>query len=174
MKKKKYILFILLAFFAIFILLFLLNRENVPEKELEKYNIYVVYSPVCPHCENLLNFLDKEGIGVEKISIEMFPVMKIFRNLSEYYRGEVPFVFAKINNTIIIIKGYPSKNQENDGYFIGKEFEEDLCKKTNGIPVYINNTYAFCKLSENVLLGNRYAILWLVEQCKEYGCEKLE
>jgi len=172
MTRKERILLIFLVSLALtFLSLFL--TKNTKNEPLERYNIYLVFSPTCPHCENLMNFLEKERIGVESIPIEKFYVIGVYKNLSGYFNG-VPFVFAKVNNTIIIIKGYPSKGQEKNGYFLGKEFEEDFCKKTNGTPVYINNTYAFCKLSENVLLGNRYSILWLIEQCREYGCERLE
>ncbi|RDD52478.1 hypothetical protein BA065_01405 [Nanoarchaeota archaeon NZ13-N] len=170
-RKERILLIFLVSLVLTFLSLFLIkNTKNEP---LERYNIYLVYSPTCPHCENLIEFLETEGVGVEKISIENFYLRNTFRNLSNYFRG-VPFVFAKVNDTIIIISGYPDRNQENDGYFLGKGIEEDLCIKANGTPVYINNTYSFCKLSENVLLGNRYSILWLIEQCKEYGCEKLE
>jgi len=173
MEDKRRI-FLVSIVLLIMILAFYFIKAGVENNNIkEKYNIYVVYSPTCPHCKNLFSFLDREGIGVEKISVEKFYVMKVYKNLSKYFLG-VPFVFAKVNDTIIVINGYPSKDQERDGYFLGKDFEEDLCIKTNGIPVYINNTYSFCKSSENVLLGNRYSILWLVEQCKEYGCEKLE
>jgi len=173
MEDKRRI-FIVSIVLLITILAFYFIKTGVENNNIkEKYNIYVVYSPTCPHCENLLNFLDKEGIGVEKIPIEKFYVMKVYKNLSDYFSG-VPFVFAKVNDTIIIITGYPSKDQERDGYFLGRDFEEDLCIKTKGTPVYINNTYSFCKSSENVLSGNKYSILWLVEQCREYGCGKLE
>jgi len=175
-KKRKYIIIIALLIVITLSLIFTRVKieNNINENNVkEKYNIYVVYSPTCPHCENLLNFLEEERIGVEKIPIENFYTMDIFNNLSKYFNG-VPFVFANVNGTIIIIEGYPSKDEENNGYFIGKEFEENFCIKANGTPIYINNTYGFCELSKNVFLGNEYAILWLIEQCKKYGCKKLE
>jgi len=179
MEKKHVIIMILLIIVSLSISFIFVNKTSVKSESniKEKYNIYIVYSPTCPHCENLLNFLDREGIEIEKIPVEKFYVMKISNNLSAYFKG-VPFVFAKVNNTILIISGYPSSNQERDGYFLGKDYEEKLCKEMNGTPVYINSTYAFCKIAENnkysIFYGNRYSILWLIEQCKEYGCEKLE
>ena len=173
MKKKKYTV-VIIAFLAIILLAYKLHFYQPLESNIkEKYNIYVVYSPTCPHCKNLFSFLDREGIDVKKVSIEEFSTMKIFNNLSTYFRG-VPFVFARVNDTILIISGYPSSKQEKDGYFLGKDYEEGLCKEMNGTPIHINDTYSFCELSKNVFLGNKYSILWLIEQCREYGCEKLE
>ncbi len=103
--------------------------------------------------------------------MEDFSVMKIYRNLSKYFSG-VPFIFAEVNNSLIIIEGFPAKSQDIDGYFYGKKNEENMCKEMNGTAVYINNTYMFCKVG-NKILGNKYAILWLIEQCNKYGCKKL-
>jgi hypothetical protein len=58
-------------------------------------------------------------------------------------------------------------------YFYGKDYEEKFCRENHGQPVYINGTYRFCRMG-NVILGNRYAILWLIDQCNRYGCEQLE
>jgi Glutaredoxin. len=138
----------------------------------EAYNIYVVYSPTCPHCTNLLEYLDKTGKLVIKVTPEEFVRMEVYKELSRYFYG-VPFVFAKVNDSFIIISGYPSKQQEIDGYFYGLETEMKLCNEMNGTAFYINNNYAFCNLS-GIILGNKYAIDWLIETCKIYGCEKVE
>ena len=67
----------------------------------EVYNIYVVFSPTCPHCTNLLEYLNKTGIIVIKITPEEFARMEIYKELSKYFYG-VPFIFAKVNNSFII------------------------------------------------------------------------
>jgi len=170
MKFNRYIiLLITLAMVIALVLIFRPFLSNIPTKQ---YNIYVVYSPTCPHCKNLFNFLEKNGIGVHKLTMDIFAITPAYKDLAILFRG-VPFMFAKVNGTYVIIQGYPSSNQEKDGYFMGRDFEEDLCKSMNAIPVYENGTYLFCKIAPNIIFGNRYAVLWLVDQCDKYGCEKI-
>lgn len=170
MKLSKYLILpIAIAIVVILALMFRSSLSNVPTKQ---YNIYVVYSPTCPHCKNLFDFLEKNGIGVHKLTIDIFSITPVYRELAIFFTG-VPFIFAKVNGTYIIIQGYPSSNQEKDGYFMGRDFEENLCKSMNATPVYENETYLFCRITPNILFGNRYAILWLIEQCDKYGCEKI-
>jgi len=171
MKLNKYIILpiiVVIALIAIF-LIFKPSLSNMPAKQ---YNIYVVYSPTCPYCKNLFDFLEKNGIGVHKLTIDLFTITPVYRELAIFFTG-VPFVFAKINGTYVIVQGYPASNQEKDGYFMGRDFEENLCKSMNAIPVYENGTYLFCKITNNVFFGNRYAIQWLIDQCERYGCEEV-
>jgi len=171
MKLNKYVI-LLIIFVAALIAMFLIFKPSLSNTPAKQYNIYVVYSPTCPHCKNLFEFLEKGGIGVHKLTIDIFSITPVYRELAIFFTG-VPFIFAKVNNTYVIIQGYPSSNQEKDGYFMGRDFEENLCKSMNATPVYENGTYLFCRITPNILFGNRYAVLWLVEQCDRYGCEKI-
>jgi len=131
--------------------------------------IYIIYSPTCPHCENLINTLKEKGINVYLISI--YDVNRV--NLPIEVRSKlegVPLVFAKVNGTFLYIVGYPAKVQENNGYFESKKYEENYCKSINGKPYYENRTYKFCWQSNNTILGNEYAIEWLVAQCEKGYC----
>jgi len=167
-KYRLYIISIILLVVLIAMLLAPIGKPTVSNKQ---YDIYVVYSPSCPHCENLLEFLDNNGINVTKITIDEFANTSIFPNLTKYFVG-VPFVFAEVNDSLVVVIGYPSKTQEKDGYLIGRDYEENMCIKVNGTPVYINNTYQFCNIT-GVLVGNKYSIMWLIDQCEKYGCKKL-
>ena len=173
----KRIIGIIILFFVLIVLFpilyDILKSNNLVEfRDKEKYNIYVVYSPNCPHCHYLFEYLDKIGIETINIQISDFANMKAYEELSKYFKG-VPFIFAKVNNSFVIVSGFPSKEQDINGYFYGLETERELCKKTNGTEVFLNNNYAFCNLS-GIILGNRYAIDWLINICKNYNCEVVE
>ena len=134
--------------------------------------IYVIYSNTCPHCENLINTLKKEGINVYLINLYNAGKLNIPKEIASQFKG-TPMVFAKVNNTYIIITGYPAKFQDKNGYFNGKDKEESYCKAVGGKPYYENNTYKFCWLSNNTILGNKYAIEWLVSQCEKGYCQEI-
>ncbi|AAR38884.1 NEQ029 [Nanoarchaeum equitans Kin4-M] len=167
MKAKKLLIFVPLLLLP---LLTLLMHKTEP-KHYKHYNIYVVYSPYCPHCHNLLKTLDELGIKAITIDYREFPKTPYYKFVAKYFNG-VPLVFAKTKNQLIIISGYPSEIQDNNGYYYGKEYEIELCKKLGGKPVYINNSYYFCEIN-NTILGNRKAIEWLINICKSQGCENL-
>jgi len=136
------------------------------------YNIYVVYSDQCPHCRHLLEFLSSLGANVHLIRVEDFAKLSIYHNLSRYFTG-VPFVFAKVNGSLVIIEGFPDASQDVDGYFYGRDYEMKLCKQMNGEPVFVNGTYWFCRLDSIRVLGNEHAIVWFLEQCRLRGCQPL-
>ncbi len=164
-------LLIILAIISLFLIFPLFNKKAVNEKIGRKLNIYVVYSPTCPHCHHLLEVLKEMNVSVIKILPDEFTKMEIYKNLSKYFSG-VPFVFAKVNGSIIIIEGFPTKEQDVNGYYYGKDFEIKMCLKENGKPVYINNSYAFCNIT-GIILGNLYSLKWLINQCLKYGCEAI-
>ena len=168
----------LILIFVILILIFPIiykvvqYKEPIDTREKENYNIYVVYEPTCPHCHHLFEYLDEIDVGTINIRIPEFRKMKVYRELSRYFKG-VPFIFSKVNNSFIIISGFPSKEQDIDGYFYGQYNEIELCKKANGTGVFSNDTYLFCNVS-GIILGNKYAIDWLINICKNYNCEVVE
>ena len=93
--------------------------------------IYVIYSKTCPHCQYLLEYLR---------SIREPCIRFVFKEFSKLNKTDiwvlqdynisipgVPLVFAVTSNkTVIKVMGFPSKNQDIDGYFYGMDKEMQL------------------------------------------------
>ena len=76
-----------------------------------------------------------------------------------------------MNGKLFIIKGFPSVTQDVDGYFMGKEYEEGLCESAGGRKHEENGEYLFCYIEDNVALGNRYSVEYMIEECEKNSCE---
>ncbi len=88
--------------------------------------------------------------------------------------GGVPLLVAQLENgTVIAIEGYPAASQDKNGYFLGKDFEEKLCKRNGGKAIYSGSTYLYCILPGNIIMGNKYSVDMLISTCKKYGCKKI-
>lgn len=139
--------------------------------------IYLIYSPVCPHCHHMMEYLreiakEHEIRIVETMNSSYAVYLKEKFNFT--WDGGVPLLFAVLSNdTLITIEGYPSVSQDVNGYFLGKEKEQELCKRWGGECVYENNEYKFCKLSNGVIVGNKYAVDRIVNLCEKYGCKEI-
>ncbi|OYT42494.1 MAG: hypothetical protein B6U78_01180 [Candidatus Aenigmarchaeota archaeon ex4484_224] len=136
--------------------------------------IYLIYSSSCPHCHHLietLQSLDLKGVSI----IQSMNGKEAFYCLNQRnftWNFGVPIVFALVNDKLIVIEGYPSSSQDVNGYFLGKEKEESFCKSMNGNPIYDNSgNYLFCKLPDGTILGNKYAIEYLIDLCKKNSCQ---
>ena len=90
-----------------------------------------------------------------------------FETLSKYgiaWDGGVPLLYAVVNESVIAVEGFPSASQMKEGYFLGKEYEENLCNRLGGKAFYSNGTYLFCKMPTGLLLGNVYSVNYLLEK----------
>jgi len=140
--------------------------------------VYLIYSPVCPHCNHMKEYLHKIAKEhrirvVETMNTSYALYLKEEFNFT--WDGGVPLLFAVLkNNTLIVIEGYPSLSQDVNGYFLGMEKEQEICKHWGGESIYENGEYKFCKLPNNVIVGNKYAVNYLVDACKNNGCKRIE
>lgn len=151
-----------------------MKEKNKPIENAQKSFIYLIYSPTCPHCGHLMEYL-KNFEGEKNITIvKTTQTSKYFGILKKFnftWDGGVPLLFAIVKNkTLIVIEGYPSERQDVNGYFLGKEKEQTLCKRINGKEVFENGKYKFCKLPNNIILGNKYAVDYLINTCKIEKC----
>ena len=133
--------------------------------------IYLVYSPACPHCHHLMDYLST--ITTNVTIIETTDARRIYSCLKKEnidWDFGVPIMVAKINNAMYMVSGYPSVDQDMNGYFMGKDKEEQICN-SGGKPIYVNGSYAFCEIGNNKYLGNKYSVDYLISLCEKYGCE---
>ena len=133
--------------------------------------IYLVYSPTCPHCHHLMDYLSTLDTNVT--IIETTDARRIYSCLKKEninWDFGVPIMVAKINGRVHMVFGYPSVDQDINGYFMGKDKEEQICS-SGGKPVYVNGSYVFCKIENNKYLGNKYSVNYLISLCEKYRCE---
>ncbi len=158
------------------------NEENLPKENEENVNgsvIYLIYSSFCPHCHYMMSYLEDMHDKYPSISVvKIEDGSEYAKYLEDHYGykwdGGVPLLFGILRNgTLILIKGYPTDSQEKNGYFMGKEYEKKMCDNMKGEKIYLNNEYSFCKLPNGVILGNKYAVNYLLTLCQEQGCVKI-
>jgi len=142
-----------------------------------KNTVYLIYSPFCPHCHHMMEYLHEIA---EKYEIKVVETMNttyvlyLKEKFNFTWDGGVPLLFAVLkNDTLIAIEGYPSVSQDVDGYFLGKEREQEICRYSGGESIYENGDYKFCKLPNGVILGNKYAINYLFAICKNESCKEI-
>ena len=140
--------------------------------------LYLIYSPTCPHCHALINFLKKELNNHEDIKVILIKDGTKYANLFTSYNyswsGGVPLLFAILsNNTFIAIKGFPTSQQNSDGYLISKSYEIRMCDSLHGRKVYTDGTYYYCIMPTGEISGNEYAIRYLLKLCEDVGCKKV-
>ena len=138
--------------------------------------IYIGYSPTCPHCHHLLEYIDSlnvEGIKILSTTNGRY----IYDCLSKHgirWDFGVPIMFAWFDSKLFVIQGFPSSSQDSEGYFLGKEKEIEYCKSSNGKLNYDENgRYLFCTLPNGIVLGNRNAVDYLLKKCKETACKAI-
>ncbi len=139
--------------------------------------VYLIYSPVCPHCQHMKEYLHEtakeHGIRVvETMNASYALYLKEEFNFT--WDGGVPLLFAVLKNgTLIAIEGYPSASQDVNGYFLGKEREQEICKRWGGEGIYEHGEYKFCRLPSGLIIGNKYAVDYLVKACENSGCKEI-
>ncbi len=136
--------------------------------------VYLIYSPTCPHCKALIKYIDNTNVNVSIIKTRDGKYGSYLKQFNFSWNGAVPLLFGILkNNTAIIIQGYPSEGQEKNGYFMGMEYEIKICENLNGEKIYENGKYLFCKLPTGVIMGNKYAVDYLLKICEREACEEI-
>lgn len=175
--------FVVISLFVIIAAYIFLNRYNNDVNYINDSSfsrtvngsvIYLVYSPTCPHCHHLMEYLDKLNPKVN--IVKTTDSRKIYSCLKKYgvdWDFGVPIMFANVSGVITMIQGYPSSSQDVDGYFLGLQKEEQICKNS-GTPIYNSNgTYMFCRIGTAKYLGNMYSVSYLVSQCEKNNCSPM-
>ncbi len=172
--KNKNLLIFSALLLIVFTLIFLSKFLKFKAYSNNTSTIYLIYSPTCPHCHHLKEFLKTKSLTNVSI-IESTDAMKAYYCLKEKnfdWNFGVPILFAYSNGKLIVIQGYPSSLQDVNGYFGGKDVEEKYCKDMNGKPVYDENkNYLYCVMN-NIILGNKYSVEYLIDLCEKNFCEK--
>ncbi len=163
--------------FALIIVGCVNSGSNLDTKVINNNNssyIFVIYSSSCPHCHALINYLDSLKANVSIVKIERnSDVYSILKSLGIKWNGGVPFMVVHINNSFVTVEGFPSDSQNINGYFYGKNEEENLCKKWGGTGVYKNGEYLYCRLSDGSLVGNEYSLKYLIQLCEINKCRDI-
>lgn len=131
----------------------------------EKYIGVLVYSPTCPHCENLRAYLHSKYPNAP--IFETTDAAKIRPYLDEAnvnWQGGVPIMAVKVNGKIYVISGFPAKFQDKNGYINGKDWEEGLCRGVHGKFYPSERNYLFCIRPDGEIIGNEHAIDWIMHK----------
>lgn len=149
------------------------KEKNIIGNETKASTIYIAYSPHCPHCHHLIEELEKNQPKNVRIILTTNgkAVYECLKQKNYSWNFGVPLTFALLKNgSLIIIQGYPSKSQDINGYFLGKENEEKICEQSNGKKFFDESgNYIFCKIDKEIL-GNRYSINYLIKVCEINEC----
>ncbi len=150
------------------------GNETVESQKSFASKVYLIQSPTCPHCKAIIKYLDSVDFNVSIIKTTSGEYGKYLKKYNFSWNGGVPLLFAILeNNTLIAIQGYPTESQEKNGYFIGKEYEMNMCNSLDGKMTFKNGEYQFCKLPNGVILGNKYAVDYLLELCEKNLCKEI-
>lgn len=176
--RKLHLIAGVLLFGVLVLTIFPINpvvQFNVGNNSSENY-IYLIYSETCPHCHNLIKYLNTLNLTDIQIiaTTDGSKYAKIFKNKGFEWDGGVPLLFAvsKDDGSLIVVEGFPSESQWKDGYFFGKEKEMKMCEELNGTQVFVNGEYRYCKIKE-LYIGNKYSIDLVLDICRAEGCERL-
>ncbi len=141
------------------------ESTGTPQTQSAKEGLYLVYSPVCPHCHHLMGYL--KGMGVNAIlTTDISPVAPALERAGFSWDGGVPLLVCVADRNVVIMEGFPSSSQDVNGYFLGMEREEEICRGLKGTPVYEGGVYAYCVLPTGALLGNVRALQVVVSACE--------
>ncbi len=144
-------------------------QKALPSSAVQKrdYAGILVYSPTCPHCENLRAYLQKKYPNAP--ILETTDAAKIQPYLDEAnvnWQGGVPIMAIDVNGKIYVISGFPAKFQDKNGYINGKEWEEGLCRGVHGTFYPSDKNYLFCIRPDGEIIGNEHAIDWIMSKIK--------
>ncbi len=127
--------------------------------------IIIVYSPTCPHCENLLAYLEKHypDAPITK-STDPQIVRPYLEEANVVWQGGVPIMVVVTDNNVYIISGFPSKYQDKNGYINGRAWEMSWCRGIHGKMYPSERNYFFCIRPDGTIIGNEHAVDWVMEQ----------
>ena len=146
-----------------------ISENQTNETFIEKDVVYIIFSPTCPHCHSLIDYVESKNTGLPIVkTTEGGKYVKFLESHGVKWDGGVPLLFVLLKNeTLIAVNGYPAESQEKDGYFYGMDYEKSMCEKMNGEPFYENGEYKFCKLPNGMILGNKYSVDYVIELCEK-------
>ncbi len=144
------------------------THSSAPEANstLAPGRILIVYNPECPHCHELLAYIQKyyPNAPITKTtngSVAQEPLQAA----GVQWDGGVPLMIVRLpDGNYIVLEGFPAAQQNVNGYVYGQKSEEAMCKQLKGTSVDINGQYAFCKLPNGTIIGNEHAVDWVMEK----------
>lgn len=164
---------LLLTFLALVMVCGCISENQTNESLVERDTIYIIYSPTCPHCHYLINYIESKSMNITVVkTTEGGKYVKFLESHGIKWDGGVPLLFVLLKNeTLVVVNGYPTESQEKNGYFFGVDYEKSMCEKMSGKPFYENGEYKFCKLPNGMLLGNMYSVDYVIGLCEKdlYG-----
>lgn len=169
--REKHIKHLHLASAILLIIVFLYFNYNYFAYTSSKHisgSVYLVYSLTCPHCNHLKESLPSD-INVTFVSINSNKVKEISNRLREW-SGGVPLMICFRNQSPLVMLGYPSASQDNNGYFYGEKEEQKMCEEYNGTKVFKDGKYVYCLLPSGFMMGNKYALQEIIEAYKRNEC----
>ena len=136
--------------------------------------VYLVYSPSCSHCHSLMELIESNETGINLIKTkELSTVAKFLENYDIHWKFGVPILFGVSYSEVKILEGFPAESQNKQGYFIGKDFEQNMCDAQGGSSHFENGIYKFCNLPSGMMLGNDFSVKFLIDFCRENNCRNL-
>jgi hypothetical protein len=176
MEKNSLILLVLLGFLtlAAFRNGFSGEDPDFPDVSENGSVVYIAYSEICPHCHTLIKYIQSKQSTVKVFTTTQGVAFK--PTLDSYgikWSFGVPIMFAIADGEFMGIEGFPAESQEVDGYFMGKEFEQQLCQSQGGQPHLENGDYRFCELPSGFFLGNKYSVDYIINICENTQCTSL-
>jgi hypothetical protein len=134
--------------------------------------VYIVYSPTCPHCHTLIEYVRKAGRDVNVITTTgSSAVAEVFSEYGVSWDYGVPVMFGLADDSLILLRGFPSDSQFRNGYLVSKEYEQNLCALQNGTAAGNSESYKFCILGGGQMMGNAYSADAVLSFCEERVCE---
>lgn len=146
----------------------ILFSTNTPKQNVQEDGNYVgvlVYSPSCPHCHALINYLNEKYPEVPILrTTDASKIKQYLEEAGVAWQGGVPILAIKANSKVYVISGFPSESQLKDGYFFGADREKQLCAQWNGTAYEENGRYLFCQLKDGTIIGNEHAVDWVMSK----------
>ena len=163
--------FILVAALSISFVVVRTESETPTTEPRDGSHIYLVSSETCPHCITLKEYLYSKDTEVDIIeTTEAVTVDSILKSYGLNWNFGVPLLFAVTDSGIMVISGFPSGGQNIDGYFMGHDYELQLCGSSGGEQFSSEGIYRFCTMKTGFTLGNVYSVDNLLEVCETQDC----
>ncbi|MDN5358278.1 MAG: hypothetical protein PWP76_121 [Candidatus Diapherotrites archaeon] len=125
----------------------------------------LVYSPTCPHCHSLMKYLDEKYPDAPILrTTDGSKIKEYLKEAGVSWDGGVPIMAVRVDGNVFVLSGFPSENQDVNGYFMGREKELSLCKGMRGTPYPNEQNYLFCILPDGKILGNKYVVDWVLSK----------
>ena len=154
----------------------LLSVDSTPTYVAEQNGsfIYLVSSDICPHCLTLKSYLESKNSNVSIIETRNSRgAARILERYGIRWEFGVPLLFAVLDSQVIALNGFPTGAQNIDGYFMGHDYDIQLCESAGGAKTYDGGRYVFCTFPSGLMLGNKYSADYILRACEIWECEFL-